>query len=118
MLLNKPLVFLHIPRTAGSTFNSILLYIACIFWTLAYDTIYAYQDRYDDIRNNIKSTAVLFGSKGHKYVQIFYNINKRKYATTFIPTFTFHKKIQSSCGIPNYAHLLRAFHIIFIYLSE
>ena len=28
MLLNKPLVFLHIPRTAGSTFNSILLDIA------------------------------------------------------------------------------------------
>ena len=28
MLLNIPLVFLHIPRTAGSTFNSILLNIA------------------------------------------------------------------------------------------
>ena len=27
----------------------ILLYIACIFWTLGYDTIYAYQDRDDDI---------------------------------------------------------------------
>ena len=50
------------------------MYIACIAWTLAYDTIYAYQDREDDIINNIKSTAVLFGSNGHKYVQIFYNI--------------------------------------------
>jgi len=56
------------------TFNFLLLYIACIFWTLAYDTIYAYQDRNDDINNNIKSTAVLFGYKGYKYVQIFYNI--------------------------------------------
>ena len=55
-------------------FKFLLLYIACIFWTLAYDTIYAYQDRNDDINNNIKSTAVLFGNKGYKYVQIFYNI--------------------------------------------
>ena len=55
-------------------FKFLLLYIACIFWTLAYDTIYAYQDRNDDINNNIKSTAVLFGQKGYKYVQIFYNI--------------------------------------------
>jgi len=56
------------------TLNYIMLYIACIAWTLAYDTIYAYQDREDDINNNIKSTAVLFGPRGFKYVQIFYNI--------------------------------------------
>ena len=41
---------------------------------IATDTIYAYQDLNDDINNNIKSTAVLFGYKGYKYVQIFYNI--------------------------------------------
>ena len=43
-------------------------------WTLAYDTIYAYQDLEDDIKNNIKSTAVLFGMNGHKLVFIFYLI--------------------------------------------
>ena len=55
-------------------FNSdfIILYLGCIFWTLAYDTIYAYQDRDDDIANNIKSTAVLFGNKGKVYIKIFY----------------------------------------------
>ena len=42
----------------------IILYIGCIFWTLAYDTIYAYQDREEDIKNNIKSTAVLFNQYG------------------------------------------------------
>ena len=52
----------------------LLLYIACVFWTLAYDTIYAYQDREDDIKNNVKSTAVLFGSNGKKYVRVFYSI--------------------------------------------
>lgn len=51
-----------------------LLYFSCVFWTLAYDTIYAYQDREDDLKNNIKSTAVLFGALGHKFVMIFYLI--------------------------------------------
>ena len=50
----------------------IILYFACIFWTMAYDTIYAYQDREDDIINEIKSTAVLFGDRGLKYIKIFY----------------------------------------------
>ena len=52
----------------------LVLYFACVFWTLAYDTVYAYQDRKDDIKNNIKSTAVLFGIRGHKFVLIFYII--------------------------------------------
>ena len=56
----------------SSTF--ILLYVGCIFWTLGYDTIYAYQDRKDDIKNNIKSTAVLFSDQGKKYVFSFYII--------------------------------------------
>ena len=46
------------------TFQFILLYIACVTWTLGYDTIYAYQDREDDVKQNIKSTAVLFGKNG------------------------------------------------------
>ena len=54
--------------------NFILLYFGCIFWTLAYDTIYAYQDRKDDILNNVKSSAVLLGTKGKMYVKIFYLI--------------------------------------------
>ena len=52
----------------------IILYVGCIFWTLAYDTIYAYQDREDDIKNNIKSTAVLFNLHGKYFVLCFYTI--------------------------------------------
>ena len=57
-----------------NNFNSdfIILYFGCIFWTLAYDTIYAYQDRDDDIVTGIKSTAVLLGDKGLNYVKGFY----------------------------------------------
>ena len=52
----------------------LLLYIACFFWTLAYDTIYAYQDIEDDKKNNIKSTAVLFKEFGKLWVIGFYSI--------------------------------------------
>ena len=53
-------------------FDYFLLYLASIFWTLSYDTIYAYQDRQDDISNNVKSTAVLFGEKGKLFVRFCY----------------------------------------------
>ena len=56
------------------TINAIILYIGCIFWTLGYDTIYAYQDRNDDIKINIKSTAIFFDNQGKKYVMLFYII--------------------------------------------
>ena len=55
-------------------FYFLLLYVGCIFWTLGYDTIYAYQDRKDDLLNNIKSTAVLFDSKGNFFVMFVYSI--------------------------------------------
>lgn len=37
------------------------LYLCCILWTLAYDTIYAHQDKQDDALIGIKSTALLWG---------------------------------------------------------
>jgi len=46
-----------------------ILYLACVLWTIGYDTIYAYQDLKDDKKNSIKSTAVLFEDKG-KYLVI------------------------------------------------
>jgi len=39
------------------------LYIAGISWTMIYDTIYAHQDKYDDVIIGVKSTAIKFGSK-------------------------------------------------------
>jgi 4-hydroxybenzoate polyprenyltransferase len=41
-------------------FETIILYSASIFWTLGYDTIYALQDRRDDLKIKIKSTAIKF----------------------------------------------------------
>ena len=47
-----------------------LLYGVGIFWTLAYDTIYAYQDQSDDRDLGLKSTAVFWGGQGHRFLQV------------------------------------------------
>ncbi len=46
----------------AQTLNSLiwLIYLTGILWTLAYDTIYAFQDIEDDLKVGVKSTAILF----------------------------------------------------------
>ena len=51
---------------------AILMYVAGIFWTLGYDTIYAHQDIEDDMKVGIKSTALRFGAHGKIWVARFY----------------------------------------------
>ncbi len=38
--------------------NALLLYIAGVFWTLGYDTIYGYQDIKDDLKIGVKSSSI------------------------------------------------------------
>lgn len=47
--------------TNGVAVSAWLLYAATICWAIAYDTIYALQDREDDMRIGVKSSAILFG---------------------------------------------------------
>lgn len=50
--------------TAGNlTLPVIVLYAGLIAWTIAYDTIYALQDREDDALIGVRSTARLFGKQ-------------------------------------------------------
>ncbi len=56
------------------TLTAILLYVGCIFWTLGYDTIYAHQDKEDDLMVGVKSTALLFEGNTKKWVVGFYCI--------------------------------------------
>ena len=46
----------------------ILLYIAAIFWTLGYDTIYGYQDIADDEIIGLKSTSIKFKKNPKKFL--------------------------------------------------
>jgi len=55
------------------SFDSIILYVACGFWTMGYDTIYAFMDIKDDKKIGIKSTAILFEKSNFKLaIAVFY----------------------------------------------
>nr|QDM39193.1 4-hydroxybenzoate geranyltransferase-like protein 05 [Lithospermum erythrorhizon] len=47
------------------------LYVASFFWTLVYDTIYAHQDKEDDAKAGVKSTALRFGDLTKQWVSAF-----------------------------------------------
>ncbi|KAI0692904.1 UbiA prenyltransferase family [Cytidiella melzeri] len=49
-------------NTSSKTSTISSFFFGTVCWTIVYDTIYACQDREDDVAAGIKSTAVLFGS--------------------------------------------------------
>lgn len=49
-----------------------VLYVAGILWTLGYDTVYAHQDKEDDILVGIKSTALKLGDATRGWLVVFY----------------------------------------------
>ena len=51
---------------------AIVLYAGSISWVIGYDTIYAHQDREDDLLIGIKSTALLFQEKTAPMLAGFY----------------------------------------------
>ena len=51
---------------------AIVLYAGSISWVIGYDTIYAHQDREDDLLIGIKSTALLFGENTRPMLAGFY----------------------------------------------
>jgi 4-hydroxybenzoate polyprenyltransferase len=51
---------------------AILLYLGGICWTLGYDTIYAHQDKEDDARIGVKSSALALGARTRPFLVIVY----------------------------------------------
>jgi len=49
-----------------------ILYLGGIAWTLGYDTIYAHQDKEDDLKVGIKSSAIYLGQRTKTYLIFFY----------------------------------------------
>ena len=49
-----------------------LLYVAGIAWTLGYDTIYAHQDKDDDLLIGVKSSALALGRRTRPWLIVFY----------------------------------------------
>jgi 4-hydroxybenzoate polyprenyltransferase len=52
---------------------ALVLYAGSISWVIAYDTIYAHQDREDDLMIGIKSTALLFRERTKPMLTVFYS---------------------------------------------
>ncbi len=63
---------------------AIILYAGGIFWTLGYDTIYAHQDRQDDPKAGVKSTARRLGLGSKPWLYAFYVIAIVLFATAGI----------------------------------
>lgn len=75
------------------------LYAHGVCWTLVYDTIYAHQDKDDDIVVGIKSTALLFGENTRACLAAF--------ATTSIGFLSLTGYVMSA-GLPYYAGVTAA----------
>ena len=53
---------------------ALVLYAACVAWTIGYDTIYAHQDKEDDALLGLRSTALRFGDQTKSWVGGFYGV--------------------------------------------
>jgi 4-hydroxybenzoate polyprenyltransferase len=51
---------------------SVLLYAGGICWTLGYDTVYAHQDKEDDVRIGVKSSALALGAATRPFLFVMY----------------------------------------------
>jgi 4-hydroxybenzoate polyprenyltransferase len=60
--------------TGSLAWPPLLLYAGGIAWTLAYDTIYAHQDKEDDLLIGLKSTALKFGALTPRWLALFFTL--------------------------------------------
>jgi 4-hydroxybenzoate polyprenyltransferase len=58
--------------TGSLALAPIVLYAGCVLWTIGYDTIYAHQDKEDDLAIGLKSTALKFGDATPQWLVAFY----------------------------------------------
>jgi 4-hydroxybenzoate polyprenyltransferase len=71
--------------------DAILLYVACGFWTMGYDTIYAFMDIDDDKKIGVKSTAIFFENSNVKLIiALFYIIFLALFTIVFIENISFY----------------------------
>ncbi|KAF7730175.1 hypothetical protein EC973_002783 [Apophysomyces ossiformis] len=70
------------------------LYAGGVAWTLVYDTIYAHQDKKDDVKVGVKSTALRFGDKTTQWLTGF--------SATFV-SMTALAGYMNGQGLPFYA---------------
>jgi 4-hydroxybenzoate polyprenyltransferase len=60
--------------TGALALPPVLLYLGGVFWTIGYDTIYAHQDKEDDVRIGVKSSALALGLNTRPWLFTFYAV--------------------------------------------
>lgn len=68
--INFGVIMMSLSITNNVDIGVLLLYIVCFFWTIFYDTIYAYQDIKDDLLIGVKSTAIKFKNCPKLFINI------------------------------------------------
>ena len=59
--------------TGALAWPPVLLYLGGVLWTIGYDTIYAHQDKEDDVRIGVKSSALALGRHTRPWLFAFYS---------------------------------------------
>lgn len=96
--------------TGSIELPALLLYLGSIAWTIGYDTIYAHQDKEDDIMAGIKSTALKFEDNGKFWIIGFYAC-----AVMLFISALFTKSaltLQTACILPIAFLSISALHIL------
>ena len=68
--------------TGNVSIANFALYCAGIVWTLGYDTIYAHQDKEDDVRIGVKSSALALGARTVPFLWAVYPLTLAGIATS------------------------------------
>ena len=61
LTFNSGIFVLYLSLYEEITYKTFLLYLAFVFLTIGYDTVYAFQDMKDDLLIGVRSTAISFG---------------------------------------------------------
>ncbi len=71
LAFNWGVIIAYVELASEATIGMFALYVAAIFWTLFYDTIYAFQDIRDDETIGVKSTARVSKGDPKRYLGAF-----------------------------------------------
>ncbi|MBL6621848.1 MAG: 4-hydroxybenzoate octaprenyltransferase [Rickettsiales bacterium] len=74
LVFNSSIFILALELNIGFDMALFILYIATVFWTIAYDTIYAHQDKLDDKKLGLKSSALTFSSYNKEIIILCYSL--------------------------------------------
>ena len=105
LTFNWGIVMAWVAVTGSVTSEIILLYLAAIFWTLGYDTIYGVQDIVDDEIIGIKSTSIKFKKNIKLFVSICY----------FLSSFIIISLFYSQYGLNDFTLLIIIFILSLMY---